>query len=55
MALELLSLAKDGKTCVPPLMRLCLGPATSVESSEIENVSLLCQRIERHAVLPQSE
>lgn len=55
MALELLSLAKDGKTCVPPLMRLCLGPATSVESSEIENVSLLCQRIERHAVLPQSK
>ena len=41
MALELLSLAKDGKACVPPLMCLCLGPATSDESSGIKNVSLL--------------
>lgn len=45
MALDLLSLAKERKACVPPLMCFCLGPATSDESSEIENVSLLCQRI----------
>ena len=45
-ALQVLLPAKGmGASCIPPLVCLSLGPAKSGESSEIENVSLLCQHI----------